>query len=300
MKASETQHNSSSWNSSLTSSEYNNGENVSNKLMTVLPGDDVTRKIVSTCSINVKDEEESRLENKLGSGLCYNSLTKVITAIVPGQLLYSLSTNKYFIRRNIQRYTPKLNDRVLVITEERPSGDYYRVTVPKSTVGSALLHRCAFEGATKRNRPHLSPGSLLYCRVCVVDSNLEMQVSCLVGSSSSVKNVSLIDGGAKSRDWMTDEGTYGELKGGSTMDISLGLALNLLDPQNVLLETLLHSNIAFELCVGVNGIVWVHSTRPEYTILVLNAIRNSEFLTKEQIRHMVKSLVTYIKSTLEG
>lgn len=298
MKLPETKFNPYPLNSSSILKEYYSKREFSKELITVLPGDNVTRKIAYPSSINKDSEEEHVLRNKIGSGLNYNSLTRSITAIVPGQLLYSLSTNKYFIRRNTQRYIPKLNDRVLVITEERLTGEFYRVIIPNSTVSSALLHICAFEGATKRNRPHLPPGSLLYCRICVADSNLDMQVSCLVGSSL-IKNVNLVDGGAKRRDWMTDECTYGELKGGSTTEISLGLARNLLDPRNILLESLLHSNIAFELCIGVNGMVWVHSTRPEYTILVLNAIRNSEYLTGEQTCEMVQSLVCSFTSILK-
>lgn len=50
--------------------------------------------------------------------------------------------------------------------------------------------------------------------------------------------------------------------------------------------------------MGVNGVVWVHSPRPEYTVLILNAVRNSEVMTVEQVRGMVKSLVKTVKSQL--
>ena len=97
---------------------------------------------------------------------------------------------------------------------------------------------------------------------------------------------------------MTNEGTYGELKGGTCRKIPLGLARELLYPGNlVLLE--LSKSIAFEMCVGVNGFLWVHSSRPEYTILILNAIMNSQVLTEAQVIGMVKALVDTVKRQIE-
>merc|ERR1712194_599531 len=97
-------------------------------------------------------------------------------------------------------------------------------------------------------------------------------------------------GGIPRKDWMTNEGTYGELKGGTCQKIPLGLARELLHPKNLVLHELSKS-IAFEVCIGVNGLLWVHSTRPEYSILILNAIMNSQVLTEAQVRGMVKSLM---------
>jgi len=100
-------------------------------------------------------------------------------------------------------------------------------------------------------------------------------------------------GGGSRKDWMTDEGTFGELKGGTVIRISLGLARQLLHPQNVVLEALggYGEGMPFEIAVGVNGMLWVHSSRPEHTVLICNAVKNSEILTSDQIRGMVASLV---------
>eukprot|EP01083_Nonionella_stella_P003348 9546_1 len=90
--------------------------------------------------------------------------------------------------------------------------------------------------------------------------------------------------GLSKKDWMTDEGTYGQLKGGCTASISLGLAQELLLPHNVVLDALGRSSIPFEICIGVNGMIWVKTKedQPEYTILILNAIENSQVMTEEQ------------------
>lgn len=100
---------------------------------------------------------------------------------------------------------------------------------------------------------------------------------------------------------MTDEGTYGELKGGgSCIQVSLGLARELLKPDCAVLDALGSvSKIPFEICIGVNGMLWVHSHRAEYTILILNAIKNSEVLTETQVRGMVKALLKTVQLMIE-
>lgn len=49
----------------------------------------------------------------------------------------------------------------------------------------------------------------------------------------------------------------------------------------------------FEIAVGMNGKVWVHSTSKKYTILIANAILNSEFLKINQIHAMVSKISSH-------
>ena len=254
-----------------------------NRITTVLPGDDLTY---------INSNNSSKKAIKLGTGLLYDASSKKITATLAGRLHHRSSTNTYYILTNHKRYIPKVNDRIIAIVEER-LGDYFRVSIPHSSTGSALLPTIAFEGATKRNRPNLQHGDVVYARVNVCHiKEMEPEISCVVMSSES-------DGGASKKDWMTDEGTYGQLKGGSLINISTGLAMELLHPSNVVLECLEKSQIPFEICIGVNGLVWVNAPRPEYTVLVLNAVQNSAVMTEEQVRGMVQSLVKTVADTLE-
>jgi exosome complex RNA-binding protein Rrp4 len=57
--------------------------------------------------------------------------------------------------------------------------------------------------------------------------------------------------------------------------------------------------MAFEVAVGVNGFLWIHSTAPEYTILIQNAICNSAVLTPAQVRGMVKQLVYTVRKQMQ-
>jgi exosome complex component RRP40 len=128
-----------------------------------------------------------------------------------------------------------------------------------------------FEGATKRNRPVLKPGALVYVRI--TSTVLDPILSCKLGPK---------DVGAPRKDWMTQEGLYGELKGGALQKIPLGLARELLQ-------------LPFEVCIGCNGFLWIHSPQPAFMILVANAILNSQVLTPEQTRAMVQLLIKSVQ-----
>ncbi len=64
----------------------------------------------------------------------------------------------------------------------------------------------------------------------------------------------------------------------------------LLSPDCVVLQEL-GKLLPFEIAVGQNGRVWVHSNSSTHTILATNAILNSEFLSPAQTRDMVQQLL---------
>ena len=255
-------------------------------LSIVLPGDDVTNEILMTLP--------KRGPPKLGTGLRHESGGDAekdrFIATCAGRL--ENRSNVFFVKQNIKRYRPLQEDRVIGIVEDRVAsdgtgGDIYRVNI--GGPHPALLNNLSFEGATKRNKPNFSSGTLIYARIATMPPSMDPTISCQNGPH---------DAGIPRKDWMTNEGAYGELKGGTCRKVPLGLARELLYPKNLVLHELSKS-IAFELCVGVNGFVWVHSTRPEYTILILNAIVNSQVLTEAQVRGMVKSLVHTVNRQIE-
>ena len=47
---------------------------------------------------------------------------------------------------------------------------------------AALLHRLGFEGATKRNKPELKIGDVVYCRVSLAHADLDTEVTCTTTS----------------------------------------------------------------------------------------------------------------------
>mmetsp|Transcript_23911 Transcript_23911/g.66826 ORF Transcript_23911/g.66826 Transcript_23911/m.66826 type:complete len:314 (-) Transcript_23911:52-993(-) len=279
-------------------------------MIVVLPGDDVTHHIDQICeSLSIKMRKSSSqtaahelrpsVQPKIGQGLRYaasNNHHKVF-ATCAGRFTYRRLVDNnvaFFVQHNLRRYRPYLEDRVVGIVEERAGsdgtgGDLYRVHI--GGPHPAVLSNLSFEGATKRNKPQLQCGTLVYARVMALPHNLDPVLSCELGPR---------DAGLPRKDWMTNEGAYGVLEGGTCCNVSLGLARELLRPDNVVLDALTQrKSLAFELAVGVNGMLWIRSERAEHTILIQNAIANSEVLTDPQVRAMVKSLMDTIQAKIQ-
>jgi exosome complex component RRP40 len=276
----------------------------------VLPGDNVTEYIITTLNeTNENNETSTRSNRRLGTGLRYSphdgstkSSTPSIHATLAGRLLLPSSTNKTIKVPWIQQshrggyWHPQLHDRVVGIIQERigsdgAGGDLVKVYLRAST--PAVVSTLSFEGATKRHHPHLQPGQVIYARVAEYDPHVDLVLSCQAGP---------LDPTLPRTEWLSSNsstnnnksgagGGYGLLYGGTLCTVSTGLARELLQPDNLVLAELARAKLAFEVVIGVNGTVWIHSPSPETTILIQNAIQNSEVLTEAQVRSMVQSLV---------
>eukprot|EP00743_Colponemidia_sp_Colp-15_P004534 GILK01004888.1.p1 GENE.GILK01004888.1~~GILK01004888.1.p1 ORF type:complete len:243 (-),score=21.17 GILK01004888.1:84-812(-) len=181
---------------------------------------------------------------------------------------------------NMQRkYVAGMNDMVIGLITMKHTENY------KVDIGGALpaiLSTIAFEGATKRNRPNLQVGSLVYGRVIVANREAETELSCTSPQSR--------------KGWASGESYFGPLVGGYLFQCSVYLARILLDPDCAVLEALGRA-FPFEVAVGVNGRVWVNSANPLHTIVISNAILNSETFTRAEIEVMVHKLVSAVKQS---
>lgn len=72
------------------------------------------------------------------------------------------------------------------------------------------------------------------------------------------------------------------------------MKFSLMHPHNPVL-TALSSLFPFETAIGLNGRVWINAETRQQIILVRNAIRNSEFLTKDQVKPMIKSIAKVLE-----
>ncbi|KAI8884552.1 hypothetical protein K501DRAFT_217420 [Backusella circina FSU 941] len=194
-----------------------------------------------------------------------------VVATKAGILQHLETGNRWWIDSNQKRYIAASGESIIgTITAK--TGDYFRVDIGAAHV--AILPYLSFEGATKRNRPNLSVHSLVYCRVAMANRDMEAELECINPSSGKA------DG-------------FGELKGGFVFTCSLGLCRRLLDPHTPIL-TFLGEHFPFETAVGMNGRVWVNSEDAQRTILISNAIQNSEYLSTEECKEMVQSLVNQL------
>uniref|UniRef100_A0A0C3T5I7 Ribosomal RNA-processing protein 40 n=1 Tax=Guillardia theta (strain CCMP2712) TaxID=905079 RepID=A0A0C3T5I7_GUITC len=179
-----------------------------------------------------------------------------LVAIRAGQLRTSKTgiEMRMWIDSNTKRYVPVDEDLVIGIVVDKRTEDY-RLDVRGPSYG--VLSALSFEGATKRNKPKLEIGSLVYCRVSNSYRDAESELSCL---SLTYKKA-----------------VFGELEGGHMIETSIGYARSLLLPENVVVNCL-GRHLAYEIAVGCNGrVIWIKSDSVAKTILIANAIRNAEY-----------------------
>ena len=235
----------------------------------VLPGDDVTAA-VTRASRNLA----------LGDGLVQQG--EAVIAVRAGVLRYR-PPNKYWVEHNQRKYIPAVEDFVVCVVTGR-SADFFTCDIGGPS--SAMLPTLAFDGATKRNRPNLQVGDLVYARVTDAPKDMDPELSCMALH------------GAK-KDWMTGDATYGELREGLVFGCSVALARQLLRPDAPVLRCL-GECVPFELAIGHNGRVWVNASTPPHTIFISNAITNSELLSAEQVELMVQRLWQTVKRQVDA
>lgn len=179
----------------------------------------------------------------------------------------------------VLQYIPCVGDVVIGVIVER-SSEFYQVDI--GGFSTALLPLLAFEGATKRNRPHLTVGSCVYARVVSTDRDSEPQLSCLLPGTQ--------------HSWVTGETIFGELNQGNLVHCSISLCRNILLGKNSVF-TELGKYIAFEQATGMNGRIWVRSQSAGHIVLLSNLLVCSENMTNEQLNAMIRNLVSKMTAT---
>ncbi|WWD18380.1 hypothetical protein CI109_102830 [Kwoniella shandongensis] len=165
-------------------------------------------------------------------------------------------SEQIWVEGNSKRYIPAQKDMVLgTIIARHAEG--YRVDLGSAQMAS--LEALAFEGATKRSKPNLKVGTLVYARVSLANRDMEPEIECFDPNTGK------------------SEG-FGELKGGLMITCSLQLCRQLLTPKFPLLPTLAAS-IPFEIAVGLNGRVWFKAGTVSETVTlkrIVEGVDNGE------------------------
>ncbi|KAK3695464.1 hypothetical protein B0T22DRAFT_438453 [Podospora appendiculata] len=234
----------------------------------VLPGDAIDPSLIPT---------HKKQPLRLGPGLRHIP-PSVIVPTVAGQLVTDQKKNSMWIEYNSTRYIPSAND--LVIGQvQRSATDLYYVNLSPYT-SNAMLPHLAFEGATKKTRPQLAAGALVYARVTLANRHMDAELECVSAATGKADGL-------------------GPLAGGMAFDVSLGLARRLLMARSreeggvEVLELLGAEGLAFETAVGRNGRVWVSSDSAKTIVLVGRALRETDEgdLGVERQRKLVKKLI---------
>ncbi|KAJ7025339.1 exosome complex exonuclease RRP40 [Mycena alexandri] len=131
-------------------------------------------------------------------------------------------------------YVPAAQESVIGVVLQKV-GEGFRVEI--GSAHAASLDGLAFQGATKRNKPNLKIGSLVYARVSLARKDMEPELECFDAQTRK------------------SEG-FGEVKGGFMVRCSLAMCRQLLDSKHFLLP-MLGARFPLQTAIGVNGRVWV-------------------------------------------
>ncbi|XP_057705585.1 exosome complex component RRP40 [Corythoichthys intestinalis] len=182
-------------------------------------------------------------------------------------LLRHKEPNMFWIEAQQKRYVAAKGETVIGIVTSK-SGDVFKVDVGASE--QASLSYLAFEGATKRNRPNVQVGDLLFAQLLVANKDMEAELVC-VDSAGRANGM----------------GVFGA--GGLLFKVSLGLVRRLLAPQSDLRQEL-EQLFPCEMVVGMNGRLWVKSSSVQRTLILANLLESCENMTAAQRRHLLTKI----------
>lgn len=220
----------------------------------VLPGDFV-------CSLPPPGAPPLRLGASVAqSGDAVFALRVGVLRVAPGGKLWLAGTPS-------DTYGPALDDAVLgVVLDARADGFRVELGAP----WPAFLPALAFEKATRRNRPPLRPGSLVFARVTSAPRDGEAELSCTDAAGAAAG--------------------FGPLTGGWDFRVSCRAARALLaGPVKHAALDVLGGALPFELAVGVNGRVWADAGSPRATILVSTTLQKTALMRPEEARAEAKA-----------
>ena len=160
------------------------------------------------------------------------------------------------VKTNARFYTPQTDDHILAIVHE-VTGEEYKLNIGARSLAS--LSVLAFDGATKRNRPFLKVGALIYARVLEVNRHLQVELTCKVPEGVHV------------RDWVTNESIFGELVGGRVFNCAFQVCKEIAQGELAVLQSL-GEVFAFEIAAGANGLVWVNASELAILIILQRAL----------------------------
>lgn len=198
--------------------------------------------------------------------------------------------NIYYVDSYQKRYIPAKNDSVIGVVQTKtmdlfwvdinasePAGRLTNCTIileliPLSTI--LALSYLAFEGATKKNRPEVNVGDLVYCKVVLANPDLEPELVCVDSTGKKGKLGQLGDDGLM-------------------FPCSINLVRKILNEKCSLLH-LLSKETPYELAAGINGRIWINTKSLRATVLLRRTLLEAEHTPYEDMRKLVDKFTTQL------
>jgi exosome complex component RRP40 len=180
------------------------------------------------------------------------------------------SSTVLLIDSNGKRYIPAVKDHVIGVVVGKLSEGFRVLLQEHSPV--VRLGQFAFENASKKNRPNLATGTLVYGRISMADPDIEAEMECFDATTGKAAG-------------------FGELKGGYVVEVSLAYARMLLFEGGPVLAAI-GEIIPFEVAIGMNGKIWIDGPDVKATWKIAQCIQKSESLAPQKVKGMVTSILS--------
>ena len=175
------------------------------------------------------------------------------------------------------QYLPATGDLVIAVVHHS-SSEAFSCSLANHATFASLGH-LSFEGASRKTRPMLQSGSVVYARVSSASKHIDPELECVHPSTGKADGL-------------------GELKGGMLFDVSPGMARRLMmsnaqqDGGVAVFNEFGESGLRFEIAVGRNGKVWINSENIKTVVAIGKAIVETDTreLSVNQQKEMVKRL----------
>lgn len=201
----------------------------------------------------VHNPKSSKGVTILGPGLRQHEEKPNTISITQSGILKFRAPNTYWIEGDQKRYVPKRGDLVVGIVSKK-AGEILKIDI--GSAEAASLSMLAFEGATKKQKPDVQVGDVVYARVLNAHKEMEPDLVC-VDQYFKAKRLGILP----------DDGFL--------FNISLKLSYSLLNIENPLLRTL-GKRIPFEIAIGVNGKVWLKCKESKSMLTIIKAFEAAE------------------------
>lgn len=224
----------------------------------VIPGDTITEA----------QEQPTNKKIILGPGL--RKQDDHIVACKTG-VLKMKSPNTYWIDSYQKRYVPNRGESVIGVVVQK-AGDLFRVDIGASDTAS--LSYLAFENATKKNRPDVNVGDLIFAKILIASKDFETELVCV--------------------DSLGKKNKLGVLNGGFPFNCSINLVRKVLNESGPLFRAIQREiQVPMEIVVGMNGRIWIKARAVKDVCAISCAILAAEFVDDNEISNMCKKVGRY-------
>lgn len=186
-------------------------------------------------------------------------------------ILRTKAPNTFWVDSYQKRYIPCRGETVIGVVVQK-AGDIYRVDIGASD--TACLSYLAFEGATKKSRPDVNVGDLVFAKLLIANKDFESELVCVNSLGKKEK--------------------MGVLSDGFVFTCSINLVRKVLNERGQLFAAIQRElQIPVEVVVGMNGRIWIKARTVRDVIAVGNAIMAAEYLSDEEIGQMCQNVGAY-------